>query len=126
LEVIYGNTPSKSNCYKIIQKRLKGGKTQSSLGKTPALTRYENAFYMQLSGKLRGVMYKGYFELHVDVYYPSGRADLDNSLKIILDCLQKTKTIPNDNKCSKIVARRFIDKKEPRIEFKIETVDEQN
>lgn len=61
----------------------------------------------------------GYFELYVDVYYPSGRADLDNSLKIILDSLQKAKAIKNDNKCVKIVAQRFIDKKEPRIEFKL-------
>tara|TARA_R110000868_G_scaffold402189_3_gene678323 strand:+ start:260 stop:604 length:345 start_codon:yes stop_codon:yes gene_type:complete len=114
MEIIYGNTPSKSNCYKIGYK---------SLYKTKSLTDYENSFFMQLSGKLRDIMIESYFELIVDVYYPSGRADLDNSLKIILDCLQKTRTIKNDNRCVKIVARRFIDKKEPRIEFKINTID---
>jgi Holliday junction resolvase RusA-like endonuclease len=56
------------------------------------------------------------------VFYPSQRADLDNSLKIILDCLQKCKAIVNDNKCTKIVANKFLDKKEPRIEFEIKEV----
>ena len=78
---------------------------------------------MQLTGKLRGVMIDGFFEFYVDVYYPSARSDLDNSLKVILDSLQKTKTIKNDNKCVKIVARRFIDKKEPRVEFEIKVIE---
>ena len=43
--------------------------------------------------------------------------DLDNSLKVVLDCLQYTKTIKNDNRCAKIVAEKFIDKDAPRIEF---------
>ena len=44
---------------------------------------------------------------------------LDNSLKIILDCLQKVNAIKNDNNCIKIVAQKFIDKDRPRIEFKL-------
>ena len=92
-------------------------KRHSSLGKTKALKDYENSFFMQLSGELRDKDITGFFELEIDVYYPSMRADLDNSLKVVLDCLQKTKTIRNDNKCVKIIARRFVDKKEPRIEF---------
>lgn len=109
-EIIYGNTPSKSNCYRIGHKMLY---------KTPSLKKYENSFFMQLSGELRNKMITEYFELHIDVYYPSGRADLDNSLKIVLDCLQKAGAIKNDNKCCKIIAQRFIDKKEPRIEFNL-------
>ena len=120
METIYGNVPSKSNCYKIITLRNKAtGKTYSSLGKTGALKKYENQFYIQLSGELRNKMIEGYFEIEVNVYYPSGRSDLDNSLKAILDCLQKAKAIKNDNKCVKITAQRFIDKKEPRVEFNI-------
>jgi Holliday junction resolvase RusA-like endonuclease len=113
-QIIYGNTPSKSNCYRI------GGEM---LYKTPALKKYENSFFMQLSGDLRNKLITGYFEIHIDVYYPSGRADLDNSLKIVLDCLQKAQAIKNDNKCCKIVAQRFIDKKEPRIEFFLKEID---
>jgi len=116
--VIYGTVPSKSNSYKIIKLG-----NHCSMCKTPAVKKYEEQFYMQLSGELRGKMIETFFELHIDVYYPSMRSDLDNSLKAVLDCLQKTKTIKNDNKCSKIVARRFVDKKLPRIEFSILEVD---
>ena len=45
--------------------------------------------------------------------------DLDNSLKVVLDCLQQTHTIVNDNKCCKIVAEKFIDKSNPHIEFRL-------
>jgi Holliday junction resolvase RusA-like endonuclease len=59
------------------------------------------------------------FEFYVDVFYPSKRSDLDGSFKIVLDCLQKAKVIKNDNNCSLIHARKFIDKENPRIEFTI-------
>ena len=111
--VVLGNTPSKSNCYKII----KLGR-HSSLAKTSALKKYEDSFYMQV-GKGRGEMIDEYFEFEMDVYYPSNRSDLDNSLKVVLDCLQKAKVIKNDNKCVQIFTRKFVDKNNPRIEFKI-------
>ncbi len=110
--VIHGNTPSKSNCYRII--KLGNG----SLAKTSALKAYEENFYMQV-GACRGDMVSGFFEFEIDVYYPSNRSDLDNSLKVVLDCLQKAKVIKNDNRCTHIIARKFIDKASPRIEFKI-------
>ena len=116
---ILGNTPSKSNCYKIITLRGKNGKNHGSLAKTQAMKKYEDDFFIQLPPKLRDLDIAGYFEFEIDVYYPSQRADLDNSLKIVLDCLQKTKTIRNDNKCVKIIARKALDKTNPRIEFKI-------
>lgn len=116
-QTIKGSVPSKSNCYKIIT--LYG---HGSLAKTKALKEYENAFFMQC-GKYRDLNIDGYFEYHCKVYYSSMRSDLDNSLKIQLDCLQKTRTIANDNKCVKIVAEKFIDKDNPRIEFKIVAID---
>ena len=109
---IHGKTPSKSNCYRIIT--LKG---RGSLAKTKALKQYEKDFYIQLPPKYRGIDITDYFSIEVDVFYPSQRADLDNSLKIILDCLQKEKVIRNDNKCTKIVANKALDKNNPRIEF---------
>jgi len=115
---IKGNTPSKSNCYMIIKR---GG--HGSLAKTKRLKEYEESFYIQLPPKLRGLDISGYFEFEIDVFYPSQRADLDNSLKIVLDCLQKTKTIRNDNRCIRIVANKALDKNDPRIEFKIIPVD---
>ena len=117
--VIKGNTPSKSNCYRIITMKSKAGKVHSSLAKTSVLKKYEESFYIQLPPSLRNLNIEGYFHFHIDVYYPSQRSDLDNSLKVVLDCLQKTKTIKNDNKCTKIVANKALDKDNPRIEFEI-------
>lgn len=108
-QTIHGVCPSKSNCYRIGTK---------GLFKTKALTAYENSFFIQCN-QYRNANIAGYFELHVDVFYPNQRADLDNALKIILDCLQRVKAIPNDNKCVKIIAQKFLDKANPRIEFSL-------
>jgi Holliday junction resolvase RusA-like endonuclease len=112
-QTIIGQAPSKSNSYRII---LVAG--HPKLGKTGATEKYERDFYMQV-GAYRNLMITGLFELHVRVYFTTMSHDLDNSLKVILDCLQQTKTIKNDNKCVKIVAEKFIDKNNPRIEFRI-------
>lgn len=116
-QTVQGTVPSKPNCYRIIT--VNGG---HSLGKTEALKAYEMSFYWQ-AGKYRNKNVKGLFEFHVKVYYPSMRSDLDNSLKILLDCLQHVNAISNDNKCVKIVAEKFIDKNQPRVEFNIITID---
>lgn len=116
-QTIDGNTPSKSNCYRIVT--ING---HASLTKTAALKKYEEDFQWQV-GKYRNLGISGLFEFQLRVYYPSKRSDLDNSLKVILDCLQRTKTITNDNNCARIIADKFIDKVRPRIEFKITTID---
>lgn len=113
MQTIHGTCPSKSNCYKIVT--LNGRPT---LAKTPALRSYEDRFYIQCN-HYRNAGICGYFELYVKVFYPSQRSDLDNSLKIILDCLQRIGAIKNDNRCVKIVAEKFVDKESPRIEFEI-------
>lgn len=112
-QTILGTTPSKSNCYKII---TLGG--HGSLAKTKQMKQYENDFFIQCNF-YRNKDIQGYFELYLDVYYPNQRSDLDNSLKVVLDCLQKVKAIDNDNKCVKIVAQKFLDKERPRIEFEL-------
>lgn len=35
------------------------------------------------------------------------------------NCLQHCKAIKNDNNCVKIVAQKFVDRDNPRIEFKL-------
>jgi Holliday junction resolvase RusA-like endonuclease len=52
----------------------------------------------------------------------SQRPDLDNIFKVVLDMLQSCNAIANDRNCVKIVAQKFVDKKEPRIEFTIKEV----
>lgn len=110
-QVIYGSVPSKSNCYKIIT--LAG---HGSLAKTSAMKEFEKKFYLQC-GAYRNKNIQGFFELYADVYFQSNQPDLDNSLKGLLDCLQGCKAIKNDRNCVKIVANKFIDKANPRIEF---------
>lgn len=114
-QIIYGNCPSKSNCYKVVT--ING---HASLSKTKALKVYEDTFFIQCD-RYRNARISGYFELYLRVYYPSQRSDLDNSLKVVLDCLQRVGAITNDNKCVKIVADKFLDKERPRIEFELRT-----
>ena len=106
--IIRGQIPSKSNCYKIVSHfDPKTRKTHSSLAKCPE----------------RGRMIEGYFRLRAKVYYNSKRPDLDNSLKILLDCLQMTGTIKNDRQCVYIEIEKFVDRKEPRVEYEITPVE---
>lgn len=110
--IVKGKIPSKSNCYKIIT--IAG---HASLGKQKVLKEYEQSFFLQCP--LRGKNISSYFRLDVDVYYADMRPDLDNCLKILLDCLQTCKAIKNDRLCTEIHARKFVDKSNPRIEFNI-------
>lgn len=116
-QTIVGTVPSKANQYKVITQHGHG-----ALAKQKGLKEYEDKFYMQV-GEYRNLHIKELFEFHCRVYYPSMRSDIDNALKVVLDCLQKTDTIANDNRCVKVVAEKFIDKERPRMEFKIVTID---
>ena len=111
--IIKGNCPSKSNQYKVIRLGSK-----CSLCKQTQLKTYENSFASQMS-KYDYEIIENNFKFEIDVYYDSRRPDLDNSLKSTLDCLQKCKAIKNDNKCIEIIARKHLDKENPRIEFVI-------
>lgn len=110
---IIGNTPSKSNSYKVIRMGNRCG-----LGKQKKLYDYEESFLNQMSAH-KYEMIESEFKFVIDVYYPSRRSDLDNSLKVVLDCLQKVNAIKNDNLCYEIQAKKHLDKLNPRIEFSI-------
>jgi Holliday junction resolvase RusA-like endonuclease len=110
---ITGNVPSKSNCYKVIRLGSRCG-----LGKQKHLTSYENSFKLQML-EYKYDLIESEFKFIVDVYYNSRRPDLDNSFKVVLDCLQKCNYIKNDNKCIEIQARKLLDKENPRIEFEV-------
>lgn len=115
-QTIRGTIPSKSNSYKIIT--LYG---HGSLAKQKVLKEYEKSFFMQCS--IRNANIKGFFKLTADVYHKNMLPDLDNAFKILLDCLQGCKAIKNDRQCVEIVARKLIDKENPRVEFIIEEVE---
>lgn len=113
---IMGACPSKSNSYKVVRKDGHG-----SLSKSETLRRYEDSFFLQNS--LRGKKISRRFRFTVDVYYASDRPDLDNALKILLDCLQRSGTIANDRLCAEIHARKLVDKTNPRVVFSIEELN---
>ena len=115
-QIIRGKLPSKSNCYKVVF--LNG---HGSLAKLSVLKEYEKAFYMQCG--MRNANIKGFFKLSVDVFHENMRPDLDNGMKILLDCLQACKAIQNDRQCVELHARKLIDKNNPRIEFVIEEIE---
>jgi Holliday junction resolvase RusA-like endonuclease len=108
---ILGQVPSKSNGYKIGNNRLY---------KSKELKEYEERFYWQLlkHGLIINPL-KDKFSIEIFVYFQSNRSDLDNSAKIILDCLQNCKVIENDRLCHRLTMHKFIDKDNPRIEFEI-------
>lgn len=113
IQTILGKCPSKSNCYKVVT--LSG---HGSLAKQRALKDYEESFYLQCD-KYRNRDIRGLFALRIRVYYENRRPDLDNCLKVVLDCLQQCRAIRNDRQCVRIEAEKFIDRTEPRIEFEI-------
>ena len=113
IQTILGKCPSKSNCYKVVT--LSG---HGSLAKQRVLKDYEESFYLQCD-KYRNRDIRGLFPLRIHVYYENRRPDLDNCLKVVLDCLQQCRAIRNDRQCVRIEAEKFIDRTEPRIEFEI-------
>ena len=115
-QVIEGNPPSKSNCYKVVMIAGHG-----SLAKQVKLKKYEEAFFWQCA-LYRDKKIDKPFRIHLDAYLSSMRQDLDNLFKIVLDCLQSCKAITNDNLCAEIHARKFVDKTKPRVEFTLEVI----
>lgn len=111
--VVKGTPVSKSNSYRVITI-----KEHASLTKTKAMKQYEESFLWQV-GEIRDANISVPFEFYIDVYFPSKRSDLDGALKGVMDCLQKVNVIKNDNNCTLIHARKFVDKENPRVEFKI-------
>ncbi len=121
---IFGNTPSKSNCYRIITlpgKRLANGergKGHSSLTKTDALKNYERNFYRQLTGAHKKALACP-LTFRATVFYDSRRPDIDNATKVLLDCLQKGGVIVNDRQFMRIILTRGLDTKNPRVEMEL-------
>lgn len=112
--IIYGQVPSKSNGYGISGNRVYKKKN---------VVEYEEKFYLQCL-KYRDWNYEGFFEFHMDIYFQSNRSDIDGSLKVILDILQKrVKAFVNDNRCVLLHVRKGVDKVNPRVEFEIKAVE---
>lgn len=120
-EIILGQVVAKANNYLAVP--AKDG--EKRIIKNEKVRAYEESFKRQCK------VYKGKaidypFKLRIAVYFRNPQADLDNSLKTILDCLQMVEAITDDNLCYRIAAEKRISTDNPRIEFKIERYEEKN
>jgi len=114
---IKGQVPSKSNGYRIANNRM---------FKSIELKSYEVSFEWQIKKHLKeNETVEVPFQIWIDVYFQSNRSDLDNSAKVILDCLQTSGVIKNDRLCQVLVMRKHIDKENPRIEFEIKAISKE-
>lgn len=122
VQVIHGSIPAKSNSYRIIVLKNKDKtKEHGSLAKTQELREYERGFAYQCV-KYKNKNIDKPFQIAVDVYFKKNASDLDNSLKCLLDCLQQVNAIKNDNLCVRIIANKYIDPENPRVEFTLKLI----
>lgn len=117
-ETIFGQVVSKANNYQVGDS---GG--SKHIMKSPEIRAYEKSFLKQCS-IYKGRLINCRFTLYLRVFERSNAYDLDNALKTILDCLQYAKAITNDNLCIKIVAEKYINPRQPRIEYAIQPIIE--
>ena len=101
-----------------VHQAARWGVKSKPLRKTKVIKEYEQAFFQQCP--IRGLNIDRPFRLNLDVYHQNNLPDLDNCLKVLLDCMQQCKVIKNDRLCFEISARKLIDKTDPRVEFTIE------
>lgn len=121
---ILGNVPSKSNCYKIIT--LPGGRNgmgRASLAKTKIVKQYEKAFALQVpAAAKKGIEIP--VKISLAIYFHSRRQDIDSPCKTILDCIQNNGIIKNDRQVHELHVLKKLDRKNPRVEIKIEPYQE--
>ncbi|GCB37060.1 RusA family crossover junction endodeoxyribonuclease [Bacteroides faecalis] len=120
IETIYGQIIAKANHYQAVP----GTFGQKRIIKDDTIREYERSFMPQCR-IYKGKRIANRFRMIVHVFHSSTRFDLDNSLKTLLDCLQMVEAITNDNLCFEINAYKRIDRKNPRIEFGLEEINEQ-
>lgn len=106
-QLIYGQVPSKSNAYKIVNHRIY---------KREDVIAYEKDFAAQWVNK--GAI-TGRFALTLHIWFRSDLSDLDGAFKIILDNLQVVGAIRNDRDCMIIRAEKYVDKQNPRCDIEL-------
>jgi Holliday junction resolvase RusA-like endonuclease len=125
---ILGNIPSKSNSYvpvtvgggyDVQNGKLVKGTSSSALKKGQKIRDYEMSFLAQLPWQYKGINYAQKFAVVGKVFFKNKASDLDNALKIILDCLEKADVIENDRNCYAQLVEKVIDKENPRIELEL-------
>ena len=120
VEVIHGQIIAKANHYQAVPGKF----GQKRIIKDEIIRAYERSF-MEQCKVYRNRRISSRFRLFVRVWHSSERFGLDNSLKTLLDCLQRAGVITDDKLCYQIEAEKHLDKYHPRIEFALLEVNEQ-
>lgn len=81
--------------------------------------RYFETARMLARAAYKGPLLTGPVELRLDVYRPRRIGDLSNRIKVLEDALVGV-VLEDDSQVTRIVAARFEDKTNPRVEVEIE------
>lgn len=57
--------------------------------------------------------------VHLDYYFKTKGRDVDSSIKIVLDTLQRNRVLSNDRIVKRVIATKYKDKFDPRVEVEI-------
>ena len=120
-ETIFGQIPTESDCYQVIAdaSRADGQKVVRS----DKVRAYEHAF-MQQCVKYANRQILGQFRLLINFYMEKDCKDIGNAIRTVLGCLQITKAVADNGKCSELIVRKVTDVTYPRIEFVIQEMAE--
>lgn len=92
--------------------------------KSPKALAYCDIFAFQVHPKPEDCILEGEVILEAKIFYASQRPDLDESL--LMDCIQKSGLLKNDRQIKEKHIYHGIDKKHPRVEFRLERLNAQN
>jgi len=77
-----------------------------------------------VSGDIRGALgdwpYRDFpVEVRIDAFWPSPKGDIDAPIKGILDALEKSGVIRNDDQVTRLYVSKAVDEENPRLELQI-------
>ncbi len=111
---ITGQLFSKSNSRQIVMNKRTG---KPMVIKNAKAIKCKKDFTLQLKALWDRPPIPEPVHLVAEIYYPSRRPDLDESL--FMDCLQDAGVVENDRHIWEKHIKKFIDKENPRVEFNI-------
>ena len=100
----------------------KNVKARAMMYKSKEMKKWELNFQKQLL-QFSNPHIIGKFDFQVTVYFNTDLSDLDGMFKGVLDVLESMGWIENDRHCRRIFAEKRVDALNPRIYFKLKTVD---
>jgi len=103
------------------RRRIVGFKTgRPRLIKSKPALDYEKAAAKEVWRGAKGI--EGPVSLTAHVFYSTRRPDLD--VQLLMDVLQKARVILDDRQIHQIIATKYVDKVNPRVEWQIRSIPE--